>query len=302
MTPRQQKLHEPLDFSFEQVLTAVADENRPVLQEATARPFLKWVGGKRSILPELIDRMPKEYDTYCEPFIGGGALLFAVTPERAYIADVNFSLVLTYTAVRDDVDQVIKMLKIHTSRHDKDYYLKARLKIAKESDPAKVAALFIYLNKTCYNGLYRVNKAGAFNVPMGSYTDPTILDEDNLRACSKELQGAEIKAHDFSHVPIRKGNFYYLDPPYHKVYSSYDSSGFLDAQHEALAAFCTKLHNAGAFFMLSNSDTPFIEKLYKGGGFLMERIQAGRFVSCKKDGRGKETEILIRNYGTVEGQ
>lgn len=280
--------------TFDEVLTAIADQNKPATHGAAAHPFLKWVGGKRSILPQLLLRMPAKYETYCEPFIGGGALFFAVAPERAYLADMNFSLVLTYAAVCHEVESVIKLLKVHASRHSKDHYLSARVRIGKESDPVKIAALLIYLNKTCYNGLYRVNKSGEFNVPIGSYSNPTILDEDNLRACSKELHGTEIKQHDFSHTPIRKGNFYYLDPPYHKVYSSYDSSGFLDPHHKKLAAFCTKLDRAGAFFILSNSDTPFVQNLYKG--FIIERIQAGRFVSCKGDGRGKETELLIRNF------
>jgi DNA adenine methylase len=292
---RTPKLHEPIDLSFDDVLTAIADENRPTFKETVARPFIKWVGGKRTILPILLERMPKEYDTYCEPFLGGAALFYAAKPKQAYLSDMNFSLILAYKAVRDDVDGVIAALKVHAAKHTKPYYLAARLKNAKVSDPTEVAALLIYLNKTCYNGLYRVNKAGAFNVPMGSYDDPTILDEETLRAASKVLQTAEIKQHSFEHLPIRAKNFYYLDPPYHKTFSSYDGSGFGDTDHENLATFCAKLHKAGCFFMLSNSDTPFIRKLYKD--FTIERVKAGRFVSCKGNQRGKESELLIRNYG-----
>jgi DNA adenine methylase len=296
---RAAKLHEPLDFTFDDILAAIGDENRPFLKTVTARPFIKWVGGKRSILPALLARMPAEYDTYCEPFLGGTALFYAVNPERAYLSDVNFTLILTYTAVRDDLDGLITALKVLRAKHDKDSYLAARLKVAKEKDPTKLAALFIYLNKTCYNGLYRVNKSGAFNVPMGSYTDPAILDEENLRAASKELQMAEIKQHSFEHLPIRAKNFYYLDPPYHKTFSSYDGSGFGDADHVKLAEFCAKLHSAGCFFMLSNSDTPFIRGLYKN--YNIEVVKAGRTISCKGNQRGKENELLIRNYG-LEGQ
>jgi DNA adenine methylase len=291
---RAAKLHEPLDFAFDDVLTAIADENKPSVKAIIARPFVKWVGGKRSILPALLARMPAEYDTYVEPFLGGAALFYAVNPPRAYLSDVNFSLILTYQAVRDDVDGVIAALKRLQAAHDKEAYLRARLKIAKEDDPTKIAALFIYLNKTCYNGLYRVNKSGAFNVPMGSYTDPTIVAEENLRAATKELASAEIRQHSFEHVPIRPKNFYYLDPPYHKTFSSYDRSGFGDADHENLAKFCAKLHEAGCFFMLSNSDTPFVRKLYKD--FQIENVQASRMVSCKGNQRGKESELLIRNY------
>jgi DNA adenine methylase len=283
-----------LSTEFDEVLNAIADENRPDTKTVIARPFVKWVGGKRSILPALLERVPTEYGTYCEPFIGGAALFYAVNPKQAYLSDVNFSLVLTYTAVRDDVDGVIAELKTLRSKHDKKSYLSARLKLAREDNPTKIAALFIYLNKTCYNGLYRVNKAGAFNVPMGSYTEPQILDEENLRAASRELQTAEIKQHSFEHVPVREKNFYYLDPPYHKLYSSYDGSGFGDSDHENLAAFCAKLHKSGCFFMLSNSDTPFVRKLYKD--FQIEKVQASRMVSCKGNQRGKESELLIRNY------
>jgi DNA adenine methylase len=291
---RPAKMHEPLDFDFGEVLTAIGDENKPNVKTVLARPFVKWVGGKRSILPALLARMPAEYDTYVEPFLGGAALFYAVNPERAYLSDVNFSLILTYQAVRDDVDGVIAGLKRLSAAHDKEAFLKARLKIAKEDNPTKIAALFIYLNKTCYNGLYRVNKSGAFNVPMGSYTDPAIVDEENLRAASKELQTAEIKQHSFEHVPVRVKNFYYLDPPYHKTFSSYDGSGFGDTDHENLATFCAKLHKAGCYFMLSNSDTPFVRKLYKD--FQIEKVQASRMVSCKGNQRGKESELLIRNY------
>jgi DNA adenine methylase len=145
-----------------------------------------------------------------------------------------------------------------------------------------------------------VNQSGAFNVPIGSYTDPAILDEGNLRVCSKALQGVEIKQHSFEHVPIAKENFYYLDPPYHKTFSSFDSSGFDDDDHEKLAKFCRELDKAGCFFMLSNSDTPLIRRLYEG--FTVERVTALQFVSCKGEQRGKKNELIIRNYSTFKRQ
>lgn len=303
MTPRPFKLHPPIDASFEEVLTAIADENMPSIEAASARPFLKWVGGKRSVLPELKARMPKSYAQYCEPFLGGGALFFEMKPEKAYISDLNFYLVLTYRAVRDDVERLISQLKQHETKHKdkttrKSYYLKARKKIAHESDPTKIAAWMIYLNKTCYNGLYRVNRSGEFNVPMGSYLEPNILDEENLRSCAKALKGVEIMQHSFAHVPVGADNFYYIDPPYHKTFSSFDSSGFDDKDHEKLAAFCRELDKAKCYFMVSNSDTPLIRKLYEG--FTIEEVQAGRFVSCKGEQRGKETELVIRNYSDTD--
>jgi DNA adenine methylase len=303
MTPRPLKEHLPIAGDFEEVLTGIADENKPTMrtvEPATARPFLKWVGGKRSILPELTARMPQTYAAYCEPFLGGGALFFAVRPAKAYLSDLNFYLALAYRAVKGDVERLISTLKVHELKHNKDYYLKARLRIAKEQDPTKIGALLIYLNKTCYNGLFRVNQSGAFNVPMGSYTAPNILDEENLRACSKALQGVVIDARPFWQTTIEKGNFYYLDPPYHKTFSSFDSSGFGDEDHEKLADFCKKLDAAGCYFMVSNSDTRFIRKLYDG--FTIEEVKAGRFVSCKKDQRVKETELIIRNYSTAAAE
>lgn len=294
MSPRERKNHEGLGMDFDTVLTAIASENRPLTRIISARPFLKWVGGKRSILPELLKRMPAEFDAYHEPFMGGGALFFAVKPEEAYLSDVNFHLVLTFKAVRDDVENVIKQLKMHTRLHDKEYYRKARLKLAKEKDTTKLASLFIYINKTCFNGLYRVNKAGGFNVPMGDYKNPPILDEENLRNCSKVLKEVTIEQHGFDHTKIYKNDFYYLDPPYHETYSQYDGSGFGDIEHQKLADFCKKIDQKGGFFMLSNSDTPFVRELYKG--YNIETVSASRMVSCKAHQRGKENELIIRNY------
>lgn len=291
---RDKKYHKPLGVSFDQALTAIAHENRPDTITPTARPFVKWVGGKRSILSALLERMPDEYGAYHEPFIGGGALYFAVQPEEAYLSDINLHLVITYQAVRNDVDRLIRLLKGHERNHNKEYYTRKRAQLATEKDPTKLAALFIYINKTCFNGLYRVNKSGGFNVPMGDYKEPPIVDADNLYACSKILKGADISQHSFKHTKIYKDDFYYLDPPYHETYSAYGSDGFGDDEHIALADFCKKIDQKGAYFMLSNSDTPFVRDLYKG--YTIETVSASRFVSCKAHQRGKENELLIRNY------
>lgn len=302
---RARKLHEPIDAPFADVLTAIADERKPAFKiDADARPFLKWAGGKRSIIDELTARLPETYTGYYELFLGGAALFYAVKPTNAYLSDLNFHLVLTYLAVRDDVERLISNLKVHEAKHRepkpqrKEYYERARTRIAKEQDLTKIGALLIYLNKTCYNGLYRVNQSGAFNVPMGSYPEATVLDEANLRACSKALQRVEIKQHSFLHAPVVKGAFYYLDPPYHKTFSSFDSSGFNDADHEKLAEFCKALDKAGCYFMVSNSDTALIRRLYQG--FHIEPVTALRFVSCKVSGRGKQNELIIRNYTTFQ--
>lgn len=291
---RKQKMHEPIQADFETVLGAIADEQKPPQGTLQARPFVKWVGGKRSILPDLLARMPKEYGTYHELFVGGAALFFAVQPKSAYLSDINFHLVMTFQAVRDDVVGLIRNLKIHESRHDKDYYYRARTRLFREKDPVKIAALVIYLNKTCYNGLYRVNKSGGFNVPMGDYKDPLIVDEENLENCSRVLQGVEITQHSFAQRKVKAGDFYYLDPPYHKTYTGYDGSGFGDQEHEALAAYCDGINSAGGLFMLSNSNTDFVRSLYKT--YRIEMVAASRSVSCKGEQRGKENEIIVRNY------
>lgn len=294
MSPRPQKQHAPLNYSFDGVLGAIADENRPELQEAGARPFLKWAGGKRSIVPELKRRFPKTYKEYHEPFVGGGALFFATKPEHAHLSDVNFNLILTYIAIRDDVLNLIQRLRVHAAKHDKDYYLRARTRIAREKDATEIGSLLIYLNKTCYNGLYRVNKKGEFNVPMGSYKDPAILDELNLLACSKALQGVDIQQHSFLQSPVGWKDFYYIDPPYHNTFSGYDGAGFGDQDHKNLAEFCKQLDKAGNYFMVSNSDTPLVRTLYKS--FTIEQVMASRSVSCKANQRGRENELIIRNF------
>lgn len=290
----KRKMHEPLPHSFSDVLTAIADENRPEDSRIAAKPFVKWVGGKRSILPQLVDRMPDSYARYHESFLGGGALFFEVQPDNALLSDINFHLIIAYQAVRDDVDRLVELLAGHADAHNKAHYLKCRKLLSTETDPTTIAALFIYINKTCYNGLYRVNKAGQYNVPMGSYKNPAILDESNLRAVSQLLQDKDIEQRPFAQVKPQEGDFFYFDPPYHKTYDQYSADKFSDEQHEALAALCRRIDDAGAYFMLSNSDTDFIKKLYKGFG--MEDVLASRNVSCKSDQRGRHNELIIRNY------
>ena len=147
MSPRKQKNTEPIGASFDSILSAIANQHKPIHTTVQARPFLKWVGGKRSIINILLERMPKEYKNYHEPFLGGGALFFAVQPEKAYLSDINFHLIITFTAVRDHVDELVKQLAIHQAKHSKPYYLQARIKLFKETDPVSIASLFIYLNK-----------------------------------------------------------------------------------------------------------------------------------------------------------
>ena len=292
MNARLRKYHKALGMDFDRVLERIADIPTEIV--LATKPFLKWVGGKRSILPELIARMPKEYTSYHEPFLGGGALFFATKPKEAYLSDINFHLIITYQAVRDDVETLIKYLKNHEKNHNYEYYQQARKKLFKEKDPTKIAGLLIYLNKTCFNGLYRVNSQGFFNVPMGDYKNPQVLDEETLRNDSELLQGITIKQHSFSQIKPKKKAFYYLDPPYHQTYEGYASGGFGDDEHRALATFCRLIDSTGGYFMLSNSDTPFVRELFNG--YTIEIVSASRMVSCKAHQRGKENELIVRNY------
>ena len=287
-------LSKPEGIAYKGVAEKIVEQNNLSCVALSRKPFLKWVGGKRSIIAELEKRLPDNYAAYYEPFIGGGALFFHVQPDRAFLSDVNFHLIITYTAVRDDLEGLIAELKIHKAKHSPEYYLRARKRLSAEQNPTKIAGLVIYLNKTCFNGLYRVNKKGEFNVPIGDYKEPAILDEETLIADNQLLQGVRIEQKSFEHVKIKKGAFYYLDPPYHQTYSQYDGSGFGEKEHARLAEFCSAIDKEGGFFMLSNSDTDLVRKLYVG--YNIEEILASRSVSCKSHQRGRENELIIRNY------
>lgn len=283
----------PLALSVERVRNIV-NQNEPDTTTIPARPFLKWVGGKRSILPELLLRMPKYYERYIEPFLGGGTLFFAKQPQKAYLSDINFHLIITFIVVRDHPEKLIELLRIHEANHSHEYFYQIRIKLLETTDPAIIASYFIYLNKTCFNGLYRVNKSGKFNVPIGDYKNPSILDEINLRNTSKALQNADIRQHNFMNVKPGKDDFFYIDPPYHATYSQYNDAGFTDENHKKLAIFCRTIDAKNGYFMVSNSDTSFVRELYKG--YNIEEVSASRNISCKGDQRGKQVELIIRNY------
>jgi DNA adenine methylase len=291
---KQRIINAPLNTDLSQALLFAADEQITERQD-TAKPFIKWAGGKRSIINDLLANVPDDFDDYFEPFVGGGALFWNIPRKNnAYISDINFHLIVTYCTIRDNVEEVISKLGYHKEHHDKEYYAKAREKLSDTEDPVEIASLFIYLNKTCYNGLYRVNQSGIFNVPIGRYEDPKIIDADNLRNCSKFLANVDIFQHGFSQIKTKQGDFVYFDPPYHKTFSGYDSSGFGDKEHKELAIFCKELDRQGVLFMLSNSDTPLIRKLYTD--FHMRNVDASRFISSKGNERKKENELIICNY------
>lgn len=275
------------------------------------KPFVKWVGGKRQLLKQfrLMDLYPPEkFDSknssYFEPFVGGGAVFFDLRPQKAFLSDMNFELVTTYNVIKNDVEKLIVSLKKHD--HNKDYFLAIRAQNPKEISALEVASRFIFLNRTCFNGMYRVNSKGGFNVPFGKYENPLICDEENLRKVSKALQDVEIKHQDYKQVlkKAKKGDFIYFDPPYYPVsktasFTFYTADGFLDKEQIELRDTFLELHKRGCFVMLSNSDTPFIKKLYseiKKYGIKINMVNAGRAINSKGSGRGKITEVLVTNY------
>jgi DNA adenine methylase len=290
----QEIILDPISEDFNETSRFIVDESMPECND-TARPFVKWVGGKRSIIRELLASIPDEFNSYFEPFVGGGALFWKIPRKgKAYLSDINTHLIATYRMIRDNGESVISMLEHHKKYHNDEYYAIARKRLMDAQDLTEIASLFIYLNKTCYNGLYRVNKLGIFNVPIGRYDNPKIVDTDNLRKCSNLLTNVDILQCSFSQIRPEKGDFVYFDPPYHKTFSAYDGSGFGDMEHKELATFCRQLDRNKVSFMLSNSDTPFIRQLYDG--FCMKNVDASRFISCKKTERKKENELIIRNF------
>lgn len=270
------------------------------IPERPPKPFLKWAGGKGRLLEQFAPLLPKKYARYFEPFLGGGALFFGLRPKKARLSDVNAELVDCYTAVRDDVDSLIAELKRH--RYEKDHFYRVRaLDPRSLSLPAR-AARTIFLNKTAFNGLYRVNSSGQFNVPFGRHRDPQFCDEDNLRACCRALRKVELIVADFTDVlkKSNEGDFVYFDPPYVPVsktayFTAYAPGGFGWPDQQRLAAVFVELDRMGVQVMLSNSDVPALRKLY--AGYRLDRVAAARAINSKVEGRGKIAELVVRNYG-----
>jgi len=266
----------------------------------TARPPLKAVGGKTALLPEILPRLPAKIETYFEPFFGGGAVFFALAAERrferAVLGDANEEFAHAYAEIARDVDGVIRSLGKHV--HEEAHYYSVRSRDPRKLDASERAARLIYLNKTGFNGLYRVNRKGEFNVPFGSYANPTICDEENLRAVSLALQGAAITSLDFEKTVLlaKRGDVVYFDPPYAPLsktsnFTGYTAGGFSSDDQERLRNVAEKLVARGIHVLLSNSDTPYVRELYDG--FRIEEVQAPRRINSKGGKRGNVGELLI---------
>jgi len=267
-------------------------------ERARATPFLKWVGGKTALLPELLKHVPARLRRYHEPFVGGGALFFAVQPRRAFLSDSNPELVHTYCQVRDDAYGVLDALARHV--YERAHFEAVRALEPARLAPAERAARFIYLNKTCFNGLWRVNRAGRFNVPFGRYKNPRFADPSSLITASHALSGVEIRHAPFEEALAQAapGDFVYLDPPYDPVsptasFASYTAGGFSWEDQRRLAHACVVLNRRGVRFLLSNSATERVRALYSG--FEQRLVRAPRFINSRADGRGHVDELLVFN-------
>jgi len=262
---------------------------------------LKWAGGKRQLLPVIFRELPETIETYYEPFVGGAALFFALAElgrfEHAVLSDKNPELTLVYKALRDDAEKVIEVLERHRQRHSEAEYYKIRA--ARPSKSAERAARILYLNKTGYNGLYRVNSRGDFNVPFGRYRNPNICDHDRLLSAARALRGVKIETKDFETIceRARPGDVVYLDPPYMPLsktasFTAYHHESFGLDEHKRLAKVFAKLDKRKVFALLSNSDTSVTRQLYER--FAIKTVRVGRPINSNARLRGKVTEVLVR--------
>ena len=273
------------------------------------KPFVKWAGGKRQLMPELEKNFPTKFGTYVEPFLGGGAVMFdLLTKEsnlKCNVSDLNSDLVLAYVTIRDRLEKLIESLENHSKNYHKDstgYYYEVRNQEPK-NQIEKVSRL-LFLNKTCFNGLYRVNSKGKFNVPLGRYTNPNIVNKENLQIVSKTLQSAKIKisCRDFGSIvkDAKKGDFVYFDPPYQPIsdtanFTSYTHRDFTEDDLERLADLANQLNSKGCNVMLSNSNSKTVKKLFSSGWRIRE-IKANRAINSNSQKRTGLKEIIIKNY------
>lgn len=274
-----------------------------------AKPFLKWVGGKTQLLSQLKELYPPKYNNYFEPFLGGGAVFFDTNPPRTHLNDSNKTLVFAYKYIKNNPQKLIsKLTKLQDAYYKKDevaredFYYAIRGRFNELSDEKlEKSAYLIFLNKTCYNGMYRENSKGHFNVPFGRYKNPKILNEENLLAISRVLKNVTLTSLDFEGAikKAKKGDFVYFDPPYYPLNSTssftrYSEKDFLKKEQIKLKKVFTELDKRGVFVMLSNSYTNFIHKLYKD--YKQKIVIANRMINCKANGRGKIKELIILNY------
>jgi DNA adenine methylase len=267
--------------------------------------LVKWAGGKKQLLTQFAPFFPHTITRYFEPFVGGGAVAFHIAktrqPKEMYLFDVNESLIASYQVARDNVNDLIALLGKYEKQHSKEFYYRVRAQDSSKLSPLERAARLIYLNKTCFNGLHRVNARGQFNVPMGSYKRPAILQENDLREISQLLRNATVERADFAKVidHANRGDFVYFDPPYYplakgKNFTTYAKGNFLAEEQIRLAKVFNELDARGCKLMLSNSDTELIRTLY--AGYNIHVVKAKRMINSNAKGRGPVNELVITNY------
>ena len=270
-----------------------------------APTFVKWAGGKRQLIEQFKVFFPNKAERYFEPFVGSGAVAFYMIQKNnlkeIYLSDINEELINCYSVIKNNVEELIEILKEYKKNHNKEFYYKVREQDSSLLSHLYRAARFIYLNKTCFNGLYRVNSQGKFNVPMGDYKNPGIVQEQELRFISKLLKCTTLKVMSFDKVLeyAKKGDFVYFDPPYYplkkgKNFTTYTKDRFLETEQIRLAEVFKELDKRGCSVMLSNSDTDFVKNLY--GGFNIHTVKANRMINCDATKRGKINEIVVTNY------
>ena len=276
----------------------------------TPKPFVKWAGGKRQLIPILSENLPQTMGTYFEPFLGGGALLFHILSERngqtCGISDLNSDLVLSYITIRDKPAELINSLKNHAKNYQKDS--KSYFYSIRESNPRSAVektSRLLFLNRTCFNGLYRVNSKGKFNVPLGRYTNPNIVNEENIRSVSQilQLRKVSIKCRDFESVldDTKKDDLVYFDPPYQPVsntanFTSYTHKSFTYGDLKRLAKLCLKLDSKGCKVMLSNSNSQEVADMFAEKQWRLKKIKANRSINSNSKKRTGHHELLIKNY------
>lgn len=267
------------------------------MQTIEAKPFIKWAGGKQALVQQLISLVPAEFETYFEPFLGGGSVLMALRPKKSVVGDANEWLITTYEAIRDDWRKVARLLdELPNTKED---YLRIRERSSGERNRWLRAAFFVYLNKTCFRGLFRVNQKNQFNVPYGCY-DRRYYAPENLAAVAEAIRSVKFVSGDFESclANARPGDFVYFDPPYFKAggysdFNRYTAEQFREADHIRLAALCRELDKRGISWLLSNSNTSFIRDLFKG--FEIRRLDARRDINLSASQRDV-TELLVSNY------
>ena len=299
-TPRLEMLsdQEPLSRS----------KRRAYKHNVLAQPFLKWAGGKRQLLPAIKEYLPKKFTQYYEPFVGAGAVLFSLQPKKSIINDTNSELINCYQVIKDNPEELLELCQEHREKNSKEHFYLLREQDRrddfKDRSPLERAARIIYLNKTCFNGLFRVNSSGQFNVPYGNYSNPVIADPAVIRSVSVYLDQRNVKIleGDFANAvsTARKGAFIYFDPPYHPIsdtstFTGYSVDGFGEKEQIRLKEVCDKLTERGCQVLVSNSSASLIKELYSDPNYEIVEVQAKRAINAVASKRGRINELLIHN-------